>query len=135
MILLSDLTMPTSWLTRVAISSIRAARPSAMRAQYLARSVGDVAAQPGNAALAAATAASTSAGGALGDGPHDLSVVELVTSSVPVPLLGTQAPFDVDGVPDDQIHVSVSLSSPRQRLSHQARPILGSRAVGDRHGQ
>ena len=93
MILLNDLTMPTSWLTRVATSSMRAARPSAMRAQNLARSSGGVAAQPGNAALAAATAWSTSSGVPSGMVPMTSSVVELVTGSVPRPALGTHAPL------------------------------------------
>ena len=52
-----------------------------------------MAAHAGNAALAAATAASTSAGVPSGIVPMTSSVVELVTSSIPVPVLGTQAPL------------------------------------------
>jgi hypothetical protein len=63
---LSHFGMPASRVTTVAISSMRAPRPSAMRLQYLPRSSLEVAAQPSKAARAALAAASTSA--ALPDG-------------------------------------------------------------------
>ena len=52
--------MPASRVTTVAISSMRAPRPSAMREQNLARSSGCARAQSANAALAALAALSTS---------------------------------------------------------------------------
>ena len=57
---LSHFGMPASRVTMVAISSMRAPRPSAMRVQNLARSSGEVCDQPSNAARAALAALSTS---------------------------------------------------------------------------
>ena len=84
--------MPTSWDTTVAISSMRACRPSVMRLRYLARSSTEVCDHGPNAALAALTAASTSSGVPSGMRPITSSVVELMTSMVPVPVDGTHAP-------------------------------------------
>jgi hypothetical protein len=49
--------------------------------------------QPGKAALAAATAASTSSAVPSGMVPITSSVVELVTGSVPLPVLATHVPL------------------------------------------
>jgi hypothetical protein len=57
---LSHFGMPASRVTTVAISSMRAARPSPMRVSALARSSGVVRDQPSNAARAAFAALSTS---------------------------------------------------------------------------
>ena len=84
--------MPTSWAMTVAISSVRASRPSWMRVRYLARSSTLVWLQPANALRAAATARSTSAAVPSGMVAITSSVVELMTSSVPVPSDGTQVP-------------------------------------------
>ena len=84
--------MPTSWAMRVAISSVRADRPSWIRARILPRSSADVADQAGKAAAAAFTALSTSSGVPSGMLPMTSSVVELMTSSVPLPVEGTHAP-------------------------------------------
>ncbi len=89
---LSGFTIPTSSLTRVAISSMRAAKPSAMREQYLARSSTDVLDHAGNARRAACTARSTSSAVPSGMVPMVSSVVELTTAMVPVPVLGSHAP-------------------------------------------
>ena len=85
--------MPTSWLITCAISSVRAARASPMRVSSLARSSVEVAAQPGKAAAAASTALSTSSGVPSGMVAKTSSVAESMTSSVPVPVEGTQAPL------------------------------------------
>ncbi len=84
--------IPTSWDTRVAISSIRAMRPSVMRVRYLPRSSTEVVDQESNAFRAAATALSTSSAVPAGTFPITSSVVELTTSIVPLPVEGTQAP-------------------------------------------
>ncbi len=84
--------MPTSWLTVVAMSSMRACRPSVMRDRYLARSSTEVCDQVAKAALAALTALSTSSGVPSGTVAMTSSVVEFVTSRVPDPVEGTQAP-------------------------------------------
>ena len=73
---LSHLGMPASRVITVAISSMRAARPSPMRVSTLARSSGVVVDQPGKAALAAATAASTSAALPSGIEPMTSPLVE-----------------------------------------------------------
>jgi delta 1-pyrroline-5-carboxylate dehydrogenase len=65
---------------------------AAMRVQYLARSSADVAAHAGKAALAAATALSTSSAVPSGIFPITSSVVELMTSMDLVPVEGTHAP-------------------------------------------
>ena len=92
MIWLSHLGMPASRLTTVAISSMRAPRPSAMRVQNLARSSGDLAAQSGNAALAALAALSRSSAVPLGMVASTDPSVESKTSIVSVPVDGTHAP-------------------------------------------
>ena len=84
--------MPTSWATTVAISSVRASRPSWMRVRYLARSSTLVWLQPSKALRAAATARSTSAAVPSGMVAITSSVAELTTSSVPEPADGTQVP-------------------------------------------
>ena len=89
---LSHFGMPASRVTTVAISSMRAPRPSAMRVQYLARSSALVFAQAGKAAAAALTAASTSAALPSGMWPITSPLVESNTSSVLVPCDGTHAP-------------------------------------------
>ena len=63
-----------------------------MRVSTLARSSGVVVDQPGNAARAAATAASTSAAFPSGMVPMTSPLVESKTSTVPEPCDGTQAP-------------------------------------------
>ena len=84
--------MPTSPATVCAISAMRAPRPSVMRWRYFARSSRGVFDHAGNAALAAATAFSTSSGVPSGIVPITSSVVELMTSSDPAPVEGTHAP-------------------------------------------
>ena len=63
-----------------------------MRWMYLPRSSCGVAAHAGNAALAAATALSTSSAVPSGMVPMTSSVDELMTSRVPAPVDGTHAP-------------------------------------------
>ena len=63
-----------------------------MRVRYLPRSSTEVCDHAGNAALAAATALSTSSAVPSGIVPITSSVVELMTSIVPVPVDGTHAP-------------------------------------------
>ena len=89
---LSHFGMPASRVTTVAISSMRAPRPSAMRVQNLARSSGLLAAHSGKAARAALTAASTSAALPSGMRPNTSPLVESNTSIVPDPWDGTHAP-------------------------------------------
>ena len=89
---LSILGMPTSPDTIVAMSSIRAARPSLMRVRYLPLSSTEVCDHGPNALRAAWTALSTSSAVPSGIDPITSSVVELTTSSVPVPVDGTHAP-------------------------------------------
>ncbi len=84
--------MPSSSEMVWAISSLRAARPSAMAWTYLPRSSGEVRPQVSNAALAAATARSTSAGVPAGTAAMTCSVDGLMTSMVSVPAGATQAP-------------------------------------------
>jgi hypothetical protein len=60
MIVESHLGMPASRVTTVAISSMRAARPSPTRVRNFARSSGEVCDQDSKAARAACTARSTS---------------------------------------------------------------------------
>ena len=88
----SHLAIPVSLEMVVAISSVRAPRASPIRLRYLARSSGDVAAQSGNAALAAATARSTSEAEPEGIVAITSSVTESMTSSVPAPSEAVQAP-------------------------------------------
>ena len=85
--------MPTSWEMTCAISSVRAPRASPMRVSSLPRSSREVAAQPGKAAAAARTALSTSSGVPSGMVAKTSSVAESMTSSVPLPVEGTQAPL------------------------------------------
>ena len=85
--------MPTSCEMMVATSSVRAARASPIRVSSLPRSSREVAAQPGKAAAAACTALSTSSGVPSGMVAMTSSVAELMTSSVPLPVEGTQAPL------------------------------------------
>ena len=75
-IVLSHLGMPASRVMTVAISSMRAARPSPTRVRTLARSSGVVVDQAGKAARAAATAASTSAAVPAGMLPMTSPLVE-----------------------------------------------------------
>ncbi len=84
--------VPTSCATSSAISSVRAVSSSAMRVRYLPRSSRLVAAQPGNAAFAAATALATSSALPSGIEPMTCSVAALVTSSRPVPVEAIQLP-------------------------------------------
>ena len=85
--------MPTSCEMTCAISSVRAASASPIRVSSLARSSREVAAQPGKAAAAASTALSTSSGVPSGMVAKTSSVAESMTSSVPLPVEGTQAPL------------------------------------------
>ena len=85
--------MPTSWEITAAISSVLAASASPMRLSSLPRSSWEVAAQPGKAAAAAWTARSTSSGVPSGMVAKTSSVAESMTSRVPVPVEGTQAPL------------------------------------------
>ena len=85
--------MPTSCEMMVAISSVRAARASPMRTRVLARSSREVADQAGKAAAAAWTALSTSSTVPSGMVAMTSSVVESMTSRVPVPVEGTQLPL------------------------------------------
>src|SRR3954466_10766117 len=89
---LSHFGMPASRVTIVAISSMRAARPSPTRAMYLPRSSGDVAAQPSNAARAALAALSTSSAVPSGTDAMTEPSVESNTSIVFLPVDATQAP-------------------------------------------
>ena len=95
--------MPTSWVITSAISSRRASSSSATRQQQLAtlgrRLVSD---QPGNAALAAATARSMSAGVPAGIVAKTSSVVESITSSVSLP--GGRDPRAVDVELVERLH-------------------------------
>lgn len=84
--------MPISSEITWAISSLRAPSASARRWMYLPRSSGSVWLQVSKAALAAATAASTSAAVPSGMDPMTCSVEALTTSMRPVPVEGTQAP-------------------------------------------
>jgi hypothetical protein len=89
---LSHFGMPASRVTTVAISSMRAPRPSEMRVQNLARSSGLLADHSGKAARAALAAASTSAAVPWGMRPMTSPLVESYTSIEPVPDDATQAP-------------------------------------------
>ena len=84
--------MPISSEMTWAISSERAPRPSARRWMYLPRSSGSVRPQLSNAALAAATALSTSSAVPSGMEPMTCSVEAFTTSMEPLPVEGTQAP-------------------------------------------
>ena len=84
--------MPTSCATSIPISSMRAARPAESFCSMAARSATGVCDQDGNAAFAAATARSTSAGVPSGIRAMTSSVLELVTSRVPVPAGFTHLP-------------------------------------------
>ena len=88
----SDSGMPTSREMTEASSSVRAARPSEIRARSLDLSAAGVADHAGKAAAAALTARSTSSGVPSGILPMTSSVVELMTSSVPVPVEATHTP-------------------------------------------
>ena len=88
----SGLGMPTSWVMTSAISSRRASSSSATRSRSLPRSGAEVSAHPGNAAFAAATARSMSAGVPAGMVANTSSVVESITSSVSSPAGSTHAP-------------------------------------------
>src|SRR4051794_27547694 len=83
---LSHLGMPASRVTMVAISSMRAARPSPMRVQNLPRSSGDVCDHVSNAARAAFAALSTSSAVPSGIVPMTEPSVESNTSIVPLPV-------------------------------------------------
>ena len=85
--------MPTSCEMTCAISSVRAPSASPMRVRSLARSSREVAAQLGKAAAAAWTALSTSSAVPSGMVAKTSSVAESMTSSVPLPVDGTQAPL------------------------------------------
>ncbi len=84
--------MPISSEMTWAISSLRAARPSAMAWMYLPRSSLVVWPQVLKAALAAATALSTSAAVPAGMAAMTCSVEGFSTSMVSDPVEGTQAP-------------------------------------------
>ncbi len=84
--------MPTSWVMRSARLSMRAPRASLTLVMRAVRSSIGVADQAGKAALAAATAASMSSAVPSGTVPITASVVESITSMVPVPWEATQAP-------------------------------------------
>ncbi len=84
--------MPSSSEITWAISSLRAARPSAMAWMYLPRSSFDVKPHVSKAALAAATARSTSDGVPAGTDAMTCSVDGLITSMVSVASDGTHAP-------------------------------------------
>ena len=83
--------MPTSWLITSASSSVRAASASPMRLSSLPRSSREVAAQAGRP-RPRPTARSTSSGVPSGMVANTSSVAESITSRVPVPVEGTQAP-------------------------------------------
>ncbi len=89
----SERGMPSSCEMVLAISSVRAARASPMRMSVLARSSREVLDQAGKAAAAACTALSTSSGVPSGMVARTSSVVESMTSSVPVPVEATQLPL------------------------------------------
>ena len=89
---LSHFGMPASRVTTVAISSMRAARPSPICVQTLPRSSGDLAAQPSNAARAALAALSRSSAVPEGIEPMTEPSVESNTSMVSVPVDGIHAP-------------------------------------------
>lgn len=85
--------MPTSPAISWASASLRAFRPSAIFWMISARLGAGVAAQPSNAARAAATAASASAALPSGMVPITASVVEWITSMVPLPCGATHWPL------------------------------------------
>src|SRR6266581_7294738 len=87
--------MPTSAVTTLAMSPMRALSPSCNRWRYLARSSTGVADHARKAALAAATALSTSAAVPSGTVP--------MTSSVDAPMT-SMAPFPVDGTHDPSMY-------------------------------
>jgi hypothetical protein len=89
---LSHFGIPASRVTTVAISSMRAPRPSAMRVQYLARSSGVVCDQDSKAARAAVAAASTSSAVPAATWAMTSPLVESWTSIVSEPVDGTQPP-------------------------------------------
>ena len=84
--------MPTSPAMTWAISGVRACSASFRRMRYFWRSSTGVAAHPSNAVRAAVTALSTSLAVPSGIEPITSSVPALMTSIVPVPSEGTQAP-------------------------------------------
>ena len=84
--------IPTSCVMISAISSRRASSASATRCSNLPRSGAGCSDHAGNAALAAATARSMSAGSPAGMVAKTSSVVESITSRVPVPAGATQEP-------------------------------------------
>ena len=84
--------MPTSPEMTSAISAERACSASLRRTMYFWRSSTGVADHESNARRAAATALSTSLAVPSGIEPMTCSVPALMTSIVPVPSEGTQAP-------------------------------------------
>ena len=84
--------MPTSWVMRSARSSIRAPRASATLVKSAVRSSSGRVDHAGKAALAAATARSTSSVVPSGMVPMTSSLVESITSIDPEPVDGAQAP-------------------------------------------
>src|SRR4051795_13440600 len=89
---LSHFGIPASRVTIVAISSMRAAKPSPMRVQNLPRSSGDVCDQLSKAARAALAALSTSSAVPSGIVPITEPSVESKTSIVLLPVDGIHAP-------------------------------------------
>jgi len=88
----SDSGMPTSREMTEASSSVRAARPSEIRARSLDLSAAGVADHAGKAAAAASTALSASAAVPSGTVPMTSSVFESITSRLPEPAEATHAP-------------------------------------------
>ena len=84
--------MPTSREMTEANSSVRAARPSEIRARSFDLSAAGVADHSGNAAAAASTAFSASFAVPSGIFPITSSVFESITSKVPEPVDETQLP-------------------------------------------
>ncbi len=84
--------MPTSPVMVSAISWLRAPSSSASACSTFWRSAGAVWPHVSKAVLAAATALSTSSGVPSGMWPMTCSVEALMTSMVPLPVDGTQAP-------------------------------------------
>ena len=85
--------MPTSLAMTSAISSVRAARPATILLRYSARASFGRVLQAGNAAFAAATAASTSDVAPSGMVAITSSVAESWTLRVPVPAEATHWPL------------------------------------------
>src|SRR3954453_3365129 len=152
---LSHFGMPASRVTIVAISSMRAVRPSPMRVQNLPPSSGDVCDQESNAARAALAALSTSSAVPSGIVPITEPSVESNTSIVPLPFDGTHAPSmyslswtcktgpppgeSLDSLVKGEANAPSPLVSPRHGRGfdrHQCRSgeSLGSRHRRDEHG-